>query len=215
MKTISLIYISLVIFSYAGFAQAEWKIIGPDENVVSGKSYYLQVALNDLHLTYKKRRDPGINLGWNKESEPNFKFLIEGGGQIKSGDKVAIYVGNMTGPEKYLLYKVRDNGINLSWSSTPVYEWELRDLDNKKGNPIKTNSNIGIVNNIEKGGQGDFLVYCHRKYSRTVNLAWFNDCSGGYRLPGKLNDGQIKELVVKAIKYRSALHPALALIPVD
>lgn len=184
MKTLylSVFVLFIGLFSVSALAQADWKIVGEDENIKSGKPYYLQVAVNKWFLTYKKRDDKGINLGWGKTEKPEFKFEKEGGGEIRNGDKIAIFVANQTGPDKYLKYKSRDHGINLVWSNTPLYEWELRDLENKTGDFIKTNTPVGIFNNVERNGKGDFLIYCVRKFSRTVNLAWHLDCIGGRRL---------------------------------
>lgn len=217
MKTLSqkigMLFVTLI--NFEAFAQADWKIVGENENVKSGKSYYLQVASNSKFLKYEDRDDPGINLGWGKTDKPYFQFIKVGGGEIKNGDKIAVYVGDQTGPKKYLKYEKRDKGINLSWSSTPVYEWELRDLENETGNSIKTNTTIGIVNNVERNREGDFMVYCRRRFSRTVNLAWNLDCIDGERWPGKLNDSKIREVASLAINHRGKLYPLLDAVPLD
>lgn len=179
-------------------AQADWKIFnnGNTEQMVSGTEYYLKAIHNSYHLRYEKR-EFGINLGWKKEAAPNFKFVRQGGGKINCGDKIAIYVKG----GGYVKYKKRRWGINLDWSETPVYEWEIRNTENKQGTPINTNSAIGIYNQVEN----DFMLYCVR-VTPTVNLGWSKDCQGGWRIPGRLNG--IKDYLPyleKAIKYSAPL----------
>ena len=190
----------IIIGSHRLFAQAGWKIIDSKNSVVvSGKPYYLQVDKNDFFLRYKSR-DYGINLKWGKTDSPNITFYKSGRiRQINCGDKVAIHVKG----GGYLKYQKRKWGINLVWSKTPVYQWELRSVDNKKGTPIRTNVLIGILNIVENKNQGDFMVYCQRKNLPVVNLAWYGDCSGGSRLPGKLNN--FKTYIDFAVKHKEKL----------
>lgn len=172
--------------------QAFWTFTtyGSPSNLTSGSSYYLKVVRkgkgNGNHLTYKKRRT-GINLSWGKQAAPNIRIEKEGGGIIKCGDKVAIHVKN----GGYIKYEKRNFGINIVWSTPPVYEWEIRSLDNKPGSALTTESRVGLYNTRNK----EFMVFCNRVASNTVNLTWFSDCKKGIRLPGQLNDVTADDLV--------------------
>lgn len=201
LLTAFILFVNMLCIS--ALAQADWEIEGDGESLQSSKPYYLKVKSNGKFLKYQSRDDKGINLGWGKTDKPYIKFIKAGGGEIKNGDKIAIFMGDQTGSKKYLKYEVRTHGINLSWSAVPVYEWELRDLENKIGNTIKTNTTIGIVNWVERKNQGDFIMYCERKLSPTVNLAWFGDCADGKRYPGKLNN--IKKELDFAIEHKEKL----------
>ena len=193
---ICLFYLGIVQVS----AQAGWRVLSSsNETLISGKPYYLQVAKNEFFLRYKKR-GYGINLKWGKTSSPNISFKKSGPNKsILCGDKVAIHVKG----GGYLVYKKRRWGINLVWSKTPVYQWEVRTIDNAKGTAVKTNTMIGLLNHVENKNKGDFMVYCKRKNMPVVNLAWFGDCKGGARLPGKLND--YSTYINFAIKHKRKL----------
>ena len=181
-------------------AQAGWRVVSSsNETLVSGKAYYLQVAKNDFYLKNKSRKY-GINLAWGKTDAPNITFKKAGRiRQINCGDKVAIHVAG----GGYLRYEKRRWGINLKWSDTPVYQWEIRSVDNAKGTAIQTNTMVGLLNHVENKNKGDFMVYCKRKNLPVVNLAWFGDCSGGSRLPGKLND--YSSYINFAVKHKEKL----------
>jgi hypothetical protein len=203
MKTfISLCLVCFILTSTSNlFAQAGWIVTQPgkSQQMVSGTAYYLKDVEHNWHLRYEER-DFGINLGWDKESTPNIKFVKKGGGKINCGDKVAIYVES-NDSEHYIKYESRRWGINLVWSKEPVYEWEVRNEANEKGTPVMTNKKIGLYSSIEK----DFMIYCTRS-TPTINLGWSKDCEGGYRLPGSAN--KVKSYlpyVEKVIKYGAPL----------
>ncbi len=181
------------------FGQAEWNAFATSssQQLVSGTMYYLKIEANSYHLRYEERKF-GINLGWKKEEAANIKFEKQGGGKINCGDKIAIHVKG----GGYLKYEKREWGINLVWSSTPIYEWELRTSENKKGTPVMSSTKIGIYNSVEN----DFMGYCIRVATPTINLGWSKDCGGGWRLPGKTNE--VKDYIPyvdKAIKYGAPL----------
>ena len=197
----NLVFVFTVVFAFqTASAQATWRIVnGSSEHVQSGKSYYLQVIKNGWHLKYKSR-EYGINLGWGKQAMPNIKFEKSGGGKINCGDQIAVFVEN----GGYLRYKSRKWGINLVWSETPVYEWELRTLENKQGTPVMSDLNVGLYN----GTTRDFVRNCKRAGLPVVDLAWVIDCPKGWRVPDPIN-GLVKTLTRKdidlAIKYGSIL----------
>lgn len=200
MQIFGLFLLSFLFVNTQMMAQAGWKIVSnSNAPVVSGKAYYLQVAENDKFLKYESR-SYGINLKWGKTKSPNISFKKPGRSrQIRCGDRVAIYVKG----GGYLAYKKRKYGINLTWSKKPVYQWEIRSVDNKKGAVIKPNTPVGLVNIVENKNKGDFMVYCRRKNMPVVNLGWYNDCTGGSRLPGKLN--KYRKEIEFAMKHKEKL----------
>lgn len=196
MKKIAkkIIFLSILFTYNLSFSQAGWRILSDSNTpVVSDNLYHLQDIVKKYHLKYQSR-NKGINLGWGKTSYPNIKFVSEGGGEIKCGDKIAIYVEN----GGFLMYKQRPHGINLVWSKTPIYEWELRNVDNKKGTAINTNEDIGIYNKVED----DFARYCVR-VKDVINISWSKDCCDGYTI--KCEYDKWKPYVMKAIKYGAPL----------
>ncbi|MBL7831561.1 MAG: hypothetical protein JNK41_11075 [Saprospiraceae bacterium] len=190
---------AIVTTSLSLSAQAGWIITNyaGTSKLVSGTPYYLKDVENGWHLCYKKR-DFGINLGWDKKSKPNFIFEKQGGGFITCGDAVAIKV---VGGDGYLKYESREWGINLTWSKTPVYQWEIRSVDNQKGSKLVTETALGLLNTVEK----DFMIHCERTGVPVVDLGWFKDCADGSRWPGATN--ALKDALPweKILKYGSAL----------
>ncbi|MGB4839415.1 MAG: hypothetical protein WBP08_10505 [Saprospiraceae bacterium] len=194
MKILSLI-ISLCIFfsispslllnSQAGWILTDYK---GQKSLQSDQKVYFKAKNNGYHLAYKKRKF-GINLGWGKTTNPNITIKGQTGGKIKVGDKIAIKIDG----GEYIKYEKREWGINIVWTKDPAYEWELRNVKNEKGADLNTDELIGLYNSNEKCNE--FVVFCDRKGSPTVNLGWASDCSNGIRWPGKLNDITKSDLV--------------------
>jgi hypothetical protein len=118
---------------------------------------------NDDVLAYGER-DYGINLVWqNPASQENIRFYKSGGGTIRYGDRVALYVEG----GGYVKYGERDYGINLVWSSSPVYEWEV--FGGTHGAPVVAGPTYyhGLRNTAIQRA----MVYGERKYG--INLVWF------------------------------------------
>lgn len=68
----------------------------------------------------------------------------------------------------YVVYRVRDKGINLDWSDTPKYEWEIQGDGNPSGK-VQTGKLFRLYNHIEK----DYLVYAVR--DNGIHLRWLKD----------------------------------------
>lgn len=131
--------------------------------------YKLKNRSERKQLVYGERRY-GINLVWRDVSSSPFNVRIvkqsDPSGQISDGDRVAIGVDD----GGYLRYQSREYGINLVWSSEPVYEWEVRLTplgDSAVG--IVTEEQVGLYNGVED----DFLFYDPRQYG--INLKWLRD----------------------------------------
>jgi hypothetical protein len=113
-------------------------------------------------LGYHERRF-GINLSWvGSAGTGQWTFRRVGGqGQILAHEAVALR-NNMTGD--YVRYGSRYFGINLKWSSTPVYEWRLGER----------NGHISLFNITH----GDYVIYGARHYG--INLRWREDVNNPF-----------------------------------
>ncbi|MGH8574229.1 MAG: hypothetical protein ACREX8_16880, partial [Gammaproteobacteria bacterium] len=129
-------------------------------------------------------RPVGINLVWtDPDSSDNVRFAIKSGGSdaLRYFQPIGI---NIRGGG-WLVHKVRDYGINLGWSESPRFEWELRDdvAQDKAGagGVVKTGVTLGLYNHVEK----DFLMYERRDWG--INLKWYGD-AGKHSKWSKLGD---------------------------
>lgn len=68
----------------------------------------------------------------------------------------------------YVKYQVRDKGINLGWSDSPVFEWEVQGDGNPSGK-VQTGKLFRLYNHVEK----DYLVYAVR--DNGIHLRWLKD----------------------------------------
>lgn len=154
--------------------KAEWQT-NPNAPILPGKWFSLWNVESGKYVAYGKR-EYGINLKWYKRSDrPKRSFMIErrsdSKGAIKYGETVAL-------KEKrggYVFYKKREYGINLRWSSEPVYEWEVR--GGRTGQVVEgqklgdspayiTDTLVSLYNKRARA----YVVYGKRKYG--INLAW-------------------------------------------
>jgi hypothetical protein len=134
----------------------------------------------------------GINLGWTDNAETatgrkvaRWFFTRRSGvsGPVTYGEPLALANG---GDPSFLRYKHRDVGINLDWSSEPVFEWKV--LGGKSGQPMRTADNVAIYNSkVEgEGSLGECLVYFNRPLG--ANIGWPSSPSWSDQLPGPLKD---------------------------
>ena len=124
-------------------AQTNWTIVSPSSApILSHTPYNLRSTKDNSILAYLNRRY-GIKLSWGKEgARPAiFQFVKQGGGPIKCGDRI----GLMNDDGGYIFYNKRPAGINLSFSDTQSYEWEIRTVNNVKGEPILPGQPIGLL----------------------------------------------------------------------
>lgn len=170
--SIAVFAVSVAVLHNSAFANdkaakspTDWKILGKGAEVKAGSTYTLSNNSTHESIRYGKRTW-GINLVWNKSTAlNNIRFEVKGGGKgvLKYGDKVAIHVLN----GGYLKYQHRDVGINLAWSTPPVYEWVI--LGGKKGTPVKTGALLSLFNEREN----DFMIWAQRPAG--INLRWWKD----------------------------------------
>jgi len=141
------------------------------ERDVSLKGTKLRKLLQYEHETF------GINLGWSSDAEPATElrlrrwFLERAGDQnrpITFGEPVALANGE---GESYLKYHHRTIGINLDWSSAPVYEWKI--FGGPPGQPVRTGEAVAIYNasvDGTGGPNGDFFIYFDRPLG--ADIGW-------------------------------------------
>ena len=150
--------------------EKDW-LIGQSTDQPIPNGSYTKLVNRTIHmcLTYYQRLF-GINLGWINCNwiGPNIRFVRESftGDQrpLRFGERLAIHVPG----HGYLRYGQRTFGINLVWSKTPSYEWEIR--GGVRGSKVLTGIPVAIYNRAES----DTLIYCKRKYG--INLHWSDDC---------------------------------------
>ena len=132
--------------------------------MTDGSGYDVQNSMSKSFLVYKSQTF-GINLGWSKDGGHNIAVKKKSGsGNVVYGELVAIKV-----KDKWLKYARRDNGINLSWSDSPVYEWKIE--GGEANTPVQLNQPAKIFSTVEN----DNFIYCYRKTGAW--LKWTKTCS--------------------------------------
>lgn len=137
----------------------------PDEGTFT---YDLHNLTHNKCLKYESRPGPVINLSWGDPgASDNIRFQRQSSltNPIKFEEPIAIYVRQ----GGFLIYKKRDLGINLGWSSAPQFEWKL--LGGKAQDVVALGKPIGLYSMVEN----DSLVYDPRDWG--INLRWYNDTS--------------------------------------
>lgn len=156
---------------------AQWVIKTGSGTVESGSVHKLCNTHDGLCLGWKKQPyGTGINLAWHDVSADKQARLVKaGGGAIKYGDTVALFVGQTS--DSYLCYKVRDFGINLDWSTKPCYQWRIDSPPgtSKSGESVAVDAPFVLVNTTEN----DSMVRCAREKSAFQGawLKWRKTCS--------------------------------------
>jgi len=142
----------------SAWVDAAWEVVLFQDKDYSGGNYRLD------------RIDMSFGAEWNdKVSSVIVRRRVTGNPpaslKFNYKQKVALYMPG----HGYVRYQKRDKGINLSWSPTAVYEWEVQDYEKSTTGPVKTNQKFSLYNHVEK----DFLVYAER--DNGINLRWKKD----------------------------------------
>ena len=181
---------------------SDWKILGTGAEVKPSTPYTLRNITDNNSLRHGERTW-GINLVWDKSTslnnvrfEPKVAYAPKGTvvrdhrGVLKHGDTIAIHVKG----GGYLRHEQRSVGINLGWSTKPVYEFII--VGGPKGTPVKMGQPFGLFNVKAK----DFVIYAERPAG--VSLRWWKDrdLAGPAwervaRVVGDYSDFQIPELI--------------------
>lgn len=146
------------------------------------RNYNLKSKVPRRFLQHEKQTF-GINLGWTDDAETatgekvaRWFFARNGSadGPIKYGEVIALGNG---GDPSFLHYEERSVGINLNWSSKPVFEWMI--AGGAKGSPVQTQEWIALVNMKATAG-GEPLIY----FDRTAggDLGWPSSRTWGDQL---------------------------------
>jgi hypothetical protein len=147
-----------------------WNVVPQSsEPIMENRLYRLFNQYNHSYLDYYPR-SRGINLAFNHAlATANIKFVRQlfSPIPIKYGERVAIYVER----GGYLYYHYQTWGINLSYSTTPVFQWELRDASYLNGGTpnhatISSRSTFALINTSNNG----YLIYGSRTWG--PNLKW-------------------------------------------
>lgn len=143
-----------------------WKFGGKTGNLKSqnkyaaNTGYNLFCSANNQYLTYGK--EPfGINIVWatgNADKKVHFHLPDNKERELLTGEPFALGLG---GGDEFLYYTNRSIGMNLAWSSAPVFQWRLCGIDGKKGVHVKEGCFYAIVNDKVQPNP-DFLIYLDR-----------------------------------------------------
>ncbi len=181
-----LLTLAVILCAGARLASAQSSAMRPDQwsilaaaDVRPGTQFGLHNNYVEKSLRFQRRdtgfnRDKGINLGWddsNADRSIRFERAGTGNSPIGYGERIAVRIGN----EGYLRYRERDHGINLVWSASPVYEWEI--TGGRPGEPVTYTPSIPAPRSsrvrLYNAAHGDYLLYGVR--SEGINLRWYAD----------------------------------------
>jgi hypothetical protein len=140
-----------------------------DGYVGGGQLLTLRSVRNGFQAVVYQKREYGINLSWAGRPPARIRLLPDPAQRdtalVRHRTRVAIEVTD----GGYLKYREREYGINLDWSQTPAYEWEVRG-DGIVRLPTRAGMAVGLFNTVAN----DYVVYCEREYG--INLRWARDC---------------------------------------
>ena len=155
----------------------DWRLV---RNGAAGQPVHSGTPLRLVNVTIAKvlvygARDYGINLVWqNAAGQQNVRFYKVGGGPIRYGDRLALYIEGEGGG--FVRYGERDHGINLVWSGSAgaVYEWEL--VGGTAGTQVLSGSDRShVLRNTTvpaTSARRRALVYGAR--DQGIDLVWFS-----------------------------------------
>jgi hypothetical protein len=139
------------------------------------RNYNVKNAKIRKFLQYEEQK-LGINLGWTDDAEPStglkvarffFARSAGNGEPIRFGETIAMGYGRSP---SFLHYEHRTVGINLGWSGSPVFEWQV--WGGKSGQPVNVREYFAIYNTKAEAdlGKGEFLIF----FDRTVggDIGW-------------------------------------------
>jgi hypothetical protein len=161
----------------------EWRFAGPYPSVLHGERVHLYNAYSGKAMAYDVRTN-GINLGWADGIPSGPMVWVEheegppdkGNGAIQIMEPVALYFEG----GGYLRHASRDHGIDLRWSETPVFEWEIRGMSTRQlpDRSVRTRELHGLYNRSIR----DYVMYCPRPEG--INLRWLRDCRRTFSYSG-------------------------------
>ncbi|MDZ4755080.1 MAG: hypothetical protein SGJ11_11375 [Phycisphaerae bacterium] len=152
-----------------------WKFggVGADlrseNNYQNNKGYRLKCTANNKYLVWDKGH-LSVNLAFSNEAQHKYHFHLPDGKErvIRSGETVAMAIGS---GEAYLYYGHQKIGINLKWSTKPVYQWRIYGADGKAGVPLKTGTTYALLNEAVEPDP-DFMIHMNKYLPGIVPLGW-------------------------------------------
>jgi hypothetical protein len=151
----------------------------------SDRNYWLKDRMVRKFLQYEHQTF-GINLGWTDDAEPatarrvsRWFFALPSGANraIRFGEPIAMGYGKSP---SFVHYKSRTWGINLDWSTKPVYEWVV--LGGRTGQPVPQDQYVAIYNRTAKR----FFMYFNRNVGG--DIGWDDSARWGTQLGDALRD---------------------------
>ena len=175
--------------------QPKAEFAGPAERNYNLKNKRPRKFLQYEHQTF------GINLGWTDDAEPATATRVmrwfcarnaRGDGPIRYGETIALGYGKAP---SFIRNKHRDVGIDLDWSTAPVFEWKL--LGGKSGQEVTTGQWFAIYNTHARE--------CLIEFDRTVggDIGWPSSKTWGDQLEDEIRDAvkkHLKEAVVALLE---------------
>ena len=150
---LALLALALIPATASAAGPLQWTVnnnVGP---VQAGTEYELVNLGGGSRIGYQSRT--GADLGWTT-SGGNFEFRRgnpRDHRSIRADEPMAIYNTRM---KKYLAYGSQTFGINLEWSSSPLYQWKVE----------QSGSRFSLYNTVTR----DYVVYGRRSFG--INLVW-------------------------------------------
>ncbi|WP_188535164.1 hypothetical protein [Kocuria dechangensis] len=182
----------------------QWRIGANKAGVVKSKNsfaahpefnYSLKNMKTIKFLQYEKQ-SWGINLGWTDDATDKTEKKVsrwfftrrgEEGSSILYGEDIALGNG---GGKSFLYYSERLLGINLDWSGTQKFEWQI--LGGKKGTVVKRDAPVAIFNTKANL----FFIYFDR--NRGGDIGWNDSTRWGTQLK-KMAEKKAIELIKKEL----------------
>lgn len=188
----------------------QW-MIGPDQSGYvlpkakfadsSSRNYAFLNARTQTCLQYEKQ-GMGINLGFTDDKtlatirRVSRWFFARNGSQaepLKYGERVAMGYG--TEPS-FVYYDERTFGINLNWSKSAKYQWQV--IGGKPGQPVEVKKNWSLFNTVAN----EPLLFFDRS-GDTCNIGWPSSKTWGQQLKElgmELAEKVAKEAAKEAVK---------------
>jgi hypothetical protein len=144
---------------------AQWSFTGSGAEFVPSARVTLRNTKENKSLRFGEREN-GIELVWdNAATLGNVRVERQSGGASAIAYATPVALRFDTGG--YLRYANRSTGINLDWSATPRFEWEI--TGGPPGTPVRLNRPAALLNSTH----GDHLIYDERPEG--INLRWYAD----------------------------------------
>ncbi len=152
-----------------------WVILNARQPAVSPDAPHGLKNTKNGKMIVAKRQRTGISLGWEAASnfDQTFRFHRRGGagGTIAYEEPIAISLN--WGGTKYLRHKPGARGIELSFSTTPAYEWHF--TGGARGTPVRpwrqTSAGIrDVANGLYNSHRRAWLIQGTRRDG--VSLRW-------------------------------------------